>query len=269
MILFEKLNRKKHRLERHNMDKFSREFEISFRDVDITGHLTISTLVDFMQEIAREHAAELGLSYAALEDQYYWIVVRTKATLSVAPSIGEKIRLETYIAGLEKLFSVRRFDIYNEDNECLGYILAYYLLMNKENHRPVKLKNLTGKESYFQYQYEGEALPKLHEELEEIVGETQRKVYSSDIDTNHHMNNAHYIRWIMDMFSIAELEKKKVVSIQIQYVKEVLEGQEIVVVRSIEVDNAISVIGRNSEGMIHFISKVVVEMREESDEYSK
>lgn len=243
------------------MDKYNKEFAITFRDVDITGHLTISTLVDFMQETARNHATILGLAYSDLEDDYYWIVVRTKAKLSKAPSIGETIRIETYIAGLEKLFSVRRFDIYNEEGEKLGCIIAYYLLMKKENHRPVLLKKLDGKADLFQYSYEGEALEKLNEGIEDVVSTTKRFVYSSDIDTNHHMNNAHYIRWIMDMFSVAELENKRVVSIQIQYVKEVLEGNEVELIRGAEVDGEVHVVGRSLEGVVHFISKAEVTAR--------
>ncbi|MFI3172403.1 MAG: thioesterase [Eubacteriales bacterium] len=243
------------------MEKYSQNFGVSFRDVDITGQLTINTLVDFMQEIARQHALKLGVDYSSYEDDYYWIVVRTKAKLDTAPKIGDNIRIETYIAGTERLFSVRRFDIYDEENQLLGYIIAYYLLMNKRNHRPVKLKSLEGNASMFQQPYEGEPLKKPEEELEETLNVTKRLVYSSDIDTNYHMNNAHYIRWIMDMFSTTELEKKRIVSIQIQYVKEVLEGNEIEVIRGQEAEGNVTIVGKGKDGTTHFISSVLVEAR--------
>lgn len=238
------------------MNKYNHDFEISFRDADISGELTMHALVDFMQETARNHAQELGVDYSDEADDYYWIVVRTKVQFDVHPKIGEKIRIESFIEGVEKLFSVRRFNIYGENDMPIGYIIAYYLLMNRENNRPVKLRSLEGQENLYANVYEGEKLQKLKENLENVTKVVKRQVHSSDIDTNHHMNNAHYIRWIVDMFNVQELSLIRIQSIQIQYIKEVLEGEDVILERGMDGDKNEYVVGRSKEGSIHFISLV-------------
>lgn len=241
------------------MSKYNQEFQIYFRDVDIRGRLSFAALVDFMQETARNHALRLGINYSGPNDQYYWIVVRTKMQWNKIPRLGECIRIETYIEGLDKLYSVRRFNIYDEEGMVLGYILAYYLLMNKEDGRPVKLKLLEGKESVFCNAYQGEVLRKLKNEQISEDRVITRKAYSSDIDTNNHMNNAHYIRWIVDMFTTAELSHYHITSLQIQYVKEVRENQEIHITRGRTSAGELFVIGKNDKEEINFISNAKIE----------
>ena len=67
------------------MDKYSKIFEITFRDVDVNCKLRMSALVTFMQEIANEHAKELGLDFLDEERLYYWVIVRAKMRLNQYP----------------------------------------------------------------------------------------------------------------------------------------------------------------------------------------
>lgn len=241
------------------MERYNHEFTIIFRDVDMLGNLTIHALIDFMQETSRNHAEILGINYSALVDDYYWIILRTKVQLNIVPQIGQKIRIETFIEGLERLYSVRRFNIYDEDDQCLGYIIGYYLLMEQEHHMPVRLKSLEGKEHIFMGKYEGEKVKKLQDKMIEVVRSTERMPYSCDIDANTHMNNAYYVRWVIDTFTVEELWNKRISSMQIQYVNEVREGQEIQVVRGRDSEQQTCVVGRDKEGKVHFIAQVVLE----------
>ncbi len=239
-----------------DVKKYNHYFDITFRDVDIAEKLTMNALVDFMQEVARNHAEILEVNYSAIEDEYYWIIMRTKMQLDVAPKVGERIRIETYIEGLDRLYSVRRFNIYNDKDEFIGYILGYYLLMSKETHRPVRLKLLEGKKELFSNVYENEKVLKLKNTIETNIRTTKRCVYSSDIDSNSHMNNAHYIRWIIDTFATKELKDNRITTLQIQYVKEILEGEETEVSRGLDSDGNMCVVGKSLDGEIHFISQI-------------
>lgn len=238
------------------MECYNNEVTVTYRDVDITEQLTMNALVDYMQETARCHAEILEVNYSAVRDDYYWIILRTKFQLDEPPRVGDKIRIETYIAGVERLYSVRCFNIYNEENQQVGHIIGYYMLMSKETHKPVKLQKIEGKEHIFGNKYEGEQVRKFGVELETVMGSTRRKAYSSDIDTNNHMNNAHYIRWIVDMFTTQELKEERISSIQIQYVREIHEGEEVEILKGVNAEGEICVVCRNDEGAVHFIGKV-------------
>ena len=52
----------------------------------------------------------------------------------------------------------------------------------------------------------------------------QRTVRYSDIDLNGHLNNTKYIEYILDMKNSSFYKKKEIVSILINYEKELMDG---------------------------------------------
>ncbi|MFI3176595.1 MAG: thioesterase [Eubacteriales bacterium] len=238
------------------MEKYNREFTVAFRDVDSKDRMTYHAIVDCMQEIARNHASELGLAYEMDVHGYYWIVLRTKIQIHTFPMLGETIRMETYIEGLDKMYSARRFRIYNSEGEELGNILAYYLLMNQATQLPVRLRSLPEKEHLFANQMVSGNLRKLSLQWDCVEKTMIREAYSGDIDSNHHMNNAYYIRWITDMFSQKELDDVVITSIQIEYKKEITEGNAVTLVRGKDAKGNEMVMGTIGNDTICFAAVV-------------
>ncbi len=212
------------------MDVYSKEFVVDFKDVDKTEHLKMNALLDLMQETAREHSMLIKTDCIDQQELYHWVIVRAKLHLDVVPKLNDKIRMDTFEAGIENLFFIRRFEIYNE--QCIGYIIGYYLLLNNINNRPVKLANAINIFNRPYEKYNGERLGKLVQDSDNIIREEHRKVYSSEIDINGHMNNVHYIRWSMDMYSTQELTDKPIRDIQIQYIKELKEDDTVHIIRT-------------------------------------
>ncbi len=231
--------------------KFKKEFTVAFRDVDKHGNIKTSSIVDFMQETARGHATVLEIDYEEEDSAYYWIILRTKVNLFETPHLGDEIYYETHYSGLDKLFAVREFHVFNKENKEIGNITGYYLLMDHGKSRPVRIKE-NEKISIADNDYEGEKVGKLLPSTSECVKTITRSVYSSDIDGNGHMNNANYVGWCFDMYERNELDAREVESFQIQYVKEMLEGQEIEVCRYM--DNCI--VGKMDE-TIHFVAQII------------
>jgi acyl-ACP thioesterase len=197
------------------MNRYNKHFTIDFKDVDFRYDLKMSALVDYMQETSNTHAKELGVDFSVEDLPYYWIVARAKMELYTYPKYRQSIRIETYPAGISRLFAVRKFTIYDENDKIIGKITGYYVLMD-ESHRPVRLKNLQGNLALLERPYEGQELEKLKVEGK-VQKEDIRKVRSSEIDVNGHMNNAHYVRWATDMFSCKEQELMQIDSIETNY----------------------------------------------------
>lgn len=239
------------------MDKFSKTFMITYREVDSRDIMKLNTVVDFMQDMARIHATKLGLAYATEDSPYYWIITRMQVVLDEYPHLYDEIRMETYIEGLDGLFSVRRFNIYNKSDILIGHIQGYYLLIEKSTRYPVRIKSIDGDLTTYNYTYQGDKLGKLRPNIAEVKQNLTRRVYSGEIDTNNHMNNAHYVRWSLDMYSTAELLAKPIKAIHVQFMKEMLEGDEINLELGVDSIGCSYVIGRNKDSNeIHYISKI-------------
>lgn len=239
------------------IEKYTKEFKISFRDVDLSMKLRMSSLVDYMQEIAGEHAYQLGLNFFGQEQEVYWIVSRAKMHLDEYPNWEEMITIKTYPAGIDKLFAVRRFDIYNEAGKEIGYIIGNYILLDTQTNRPVRPTSLKGSIEKLCYPYEGECLDKLKgPNLIEI--EDSRKARYSEVDINGHMNNAHYVRWTIDMMSSDELSKRQVQSIQTNYTTSIMEGNTVKIVRGLDEEGNTIVQGMSvDEKVVYWTSKMI------------
>lgn len=241
------------------MDTFSKEFLITYREVDCKNQMKLNTVVDFMQDMSRLHATKLGIAYATDDSPYYWVIMRTKVVLEDYPKLDDVIRMETFIEGQDALLSVRRFNIYNSNNKQIGYIQGYYLLMDKKLHTPVRMKNADSALAIHNYPYQGVKLHKLVPHITEVKRSFKRRVYSGEIDSNNHMNNAHYVRWALDMFTTKELLENPVREIEVQFMKEMLEGTEVTMELGVDTYGDTYVTGLNeNNNLIHYRCKVTL-----------
>lgn len=240
------------------VSKYSKNFKINFRDTDFNYNLRMNALVDLMQEVSGEHALALGIDFTTDEDQKaYWIVSRAKMHLDTYPKWQDHIRIETYPVGLEGLFAVRRFDLFDAKDQQIGYIIGYYILMDFKTHRPLRVKNIPEVSELLSWAYEGETLPKLKTPVT-VIKEDTRKVRSGEIDINRHMNNAHYVRWATDMLDCSEYEERMIESIQTNYTTSLVEGDIAKVVRGLDGEGHTIVQGTSPDGSVsYWTSKIV------------
>ncbi|MFI3228126.1 MAG: thioesterase [Clostridia bacterium] len=240
------------------MSEFNKVFEITYRDVDSHDNMKLNILVDFMQDMARLHATELEVDFAHASAPYFWIVTKTSVILQKYPKLYDKITIKTSIQGLDSLYSVRRFDILDAKDQPIGEIIAYYILMDKSTHRPVRMKNADHKLSVYNFAYQGRKLKKLTLSNETALKSVTRRVFSSEIDSNKHMNNAHYLKWALDMFTTDELIERPVREIYIQYMHEMLEGDQIEMSLCKNEQDEFFAVGKNiSSDNENFICKLV------------
>lgn len=238
--------------------KYSKVFHVAFRDVNAHGHLRMNALVDYMQQIANEHARQLDFDFSGADNEngVIWVVSRAKMHIEKLLHEGDTLHIETYPAGIDKLFAVRRFDLFDASHTRIGYIIGDYILLDCKTYRPIRLKHLPGRLSALEWPYEGETLPKL-KKIVTIEKEDRRKVRTSEIDLNQHMNNAHYIRFTVDLFSSETLAKTPIKSIQTNYIKSLTEGDEVKIIRGKDEDGNTLVQGMSlDESLVYWTSKI-------------
>ncbi len=65
----------------------------------------------------------------------------------------------------------------------------------------------------------------------------KQKVYSQDIDYSRHVNNAIYVRYVMNTLSCDFLSKNKITDFEIHYINETREGQILKIYKKEENNN--------------------------------
>lgn len=235
--------------------KLREEHIVEFEDIDFTEKLAMHGVVHYMQKVAANHAIRLGVNYYKSVEgpKYYWVIGRVKFIMNRYPSWQEKVAIETYPGGYDKLFAMRLFDLYDENEEKIGHIIGNYVLMDEETGRPVKIRGANAPLDVLDFLYEGEKLDKILLP-EEIMKEDTRKARYSEIDVNQHMNNAYYVKWVVDMLSLDTFYDKEIESLQINYNTSVTYNTKVKVKMGYNEKNELVVFGTDPENTINYFS---------------
>ena len=238
--------------------------KIEFEDIDFTEKLAMHGIVHYMQQIAANHAIKLGVSYYKNTEapKYYWVISRVKFEMYKYPSWQDTLAIETYPGGHDKLFAVRLFDLFDEAGEKIGHIIGHYILMDTETQRPVKIKGIEGPMKVLDFTYTGEKLDKLVLP-KEIIKEEIRKARYTEIDVNKHMNNAHYVKWVVDMIELETFYHEEIASIQLNYNTSVTYNTKVKVRMGMNERQECIVYGTSlDESINYFTAKILMRKRQ-------
>ena len=121
--------------------KFQKEYTVSSYELNPLGQARLTTMANYFQEVAYHHANELGFGVEDMKNRNtMWLLSRMRIQMTSYPVWGEKILVETWPSGVEKLFAVRDFRVVNSRGEVIGAASTYWLIVDVESHRPLRPK---------------------------------------------------------------------------------------------------------------------------------
>lgn len=202
-------------------------------DADLHNQLKISSIFNYMQDIASFHADELGVGYKALqENQIFWVLSWAKVEIKSLPSYGETIKIKTWAKGKERLFYMRDFIFYNDRDEEIIKGTSAWLLLDSKTKRMTDLVKVGLDLPSFPDEHAIDEFPGKFNFLLEEGRDYKRKIFYSDIDINRHVNNSRYLEFILDCYDESEHEKNKIKAVTIAYKGETHFMDELTINRS-------------------------------------
>lgn len=200
------------------IERYFKTLPIQFSETNFKLKLKLFSLVNKMQETSSLHAETLGMGYEALAAyDLGWIISRYKITMKRYPSWEENITLETWPSDIDRLFAMRRFRIYDENKVHIGDIHSAYILINTKTNRIQRISALPTPLPIIEDEDQTHVLDKL-EIPDKIVDSNKRQVHYTDIDLNMHMNNACYVQWVEDSFSLEQHENMEIKELQVNFI---------------------------------------------------
>jgi acyl-ACP thioesterase len=198
-------------------------------DVGNAGVLKPQVIFQFFQEAAGSHATHLGVGYEALRTLgLFWVLSRVKAEIAALPAWGDEVTVTTWPKGTDKLFALRDFRMSDHEGNTMVRGTSCWLLVDIEKMRPRRIDSI---HRSFPVNDKEHAL---HESLDKIPvpaglgARYERRVMTSDLDVNNHVNNTEYVRWITDCLEIGEGGASLLRSLQINYLEEAKVGETMV-----------------------------------------
>lgn len=210
---------------------YKKQYTIQVSDIDFKQQLKLSSLFVFCQDMATEHAIKLGVGRNVIQEKYgvIWVLIRAKVNITRYPKLKENISIETWPEQPNKIEFNRNFIVYDSENNIIARAVTTWVVIDFNSR---KLKRSSTIEANFPQSNREMAL---NSELGKIKSNDMLKfsykktVGYSDIDINEHLNNAKYVDYIMDSFSIENHKKYFVKSIEVNYIHEALPGETIVI----------------------------------------
>ncbi len=208
---------------------YKKRYIVQPSETDFRRQLKLSSLFSYLQDMATEHAYNIGVGRDVLQKKYgiIWVLNRVKGEVIRYPMFKEEITIETWPEPPEKVQFNRNFLVYDKDGNIIVRAFSQWVVIDFITR---KLRRSSIIEEEF---------PKV--DRERAIDCTQGKIKPSgklnlsykktvgysDIDINEHLNNAKYIDYIMDCFSLENHKKYSVKSIDIDYMHEALPGETI------------------------------------------
>ncbi len=230
---------------------------IQAHEVDFTNRLKIDSLFILLQDTAASHADILNLGYKSLiEYNFAWVLSWAKVEIENPPNFGDEIRIKTWPKKKYKLYSLRDFYIYNNEQIVCKATTAW-LPINMKSKRIIDTSDLPAPINYQENESAINELPNKITEQNDSEFIFNKKMRYTDIDLNQHVNNIKYIELVMDSFSKEQYEKSRLKSIAINFVSECKYDDEVEIYRSKVASSESSII----EGVNKENSKVVFQAR--------
>ncbi|MEX0988272.1 MAG: acyl-ACP thioesterase domain-containing protein [Bacteroidales bacterium] len=221
-------------------------YSVNSYEVDPLGAARLTTIANFLQETAYKHAHSLNLGYTHLnENNRAWILSRMRIRIFQYPAWDDQVIVETWPRGVDKLFALRDFRIYDTNNLVLAEATTCWLMVDSSNHRPLRIphdiiKIQTRSDSVFSEIPGKISLPEtIH------IYET-RMVRYSDLDVVGHVNNVKFIEWCTDLAGPEKFLENTVTDFSINFIGEALPGDQVEISSSEMADNIICISGKNS-----------------------
>ena len=201
------------------------ESRIRYSEIDHTGQLRLSNLVNYFQDCSTFQSEDLGYSLKWLREQKRaWILQSWQIKVERYPRLGEKIKTETWSNGFDLFYGTRNFRMKDEEDKVIAYANSIWIYIDTESGRPVRIQE-SDVEKYGQEP--ALEMEKVSRKIR-ITGNVEKQegfyVRRDQIDTNEHVNNSCYIQ----MAAEAAPECEHAGGIRVEYKRSAVLGDYVI-----------------------------------------
>lgn len=178
---------------------YSFESRVRYSECDATGRLSLGAMMNYLQDASTFQCEDSPDGMADLmHRQLGWILAVWQIEIDELPRFGEKIVVSTWCYDMKGLRARRNFTISDGSGKVVVRANSQWHLFDLAAHRVIRVP-----EDQFFYLEDTPALP-MGELPRRVSAEGPEKQASPTVvtehllDSNHHVNNAQYVRLAVD-----------------------------------------------------------------------
>ena len=186
------------------MERGRYSFKVRSYECGPDGRATLPTICNLLQEAASLHAATLGFGkgdFAAAGENISWVLTRMVVKMNRYPVWEDELTVETFPRGGRKIVAWRDFEVKDAKGGTLGVASSEWMIIDLATRKihavPEKVfaandpKNapVLGLEPFAKFRFPADT---------EVRQPEIFTAMKSQIDLNGHVNNVHYINWMLE-----------------------------------------------------------------------
>lgn len=229
--------------------QYSKKFFIGYGDVDSQNHCKLSKIIELLQNAATMHSKVLGYGTKGMMDlKQAWLMLGWHVKILKYPVADMDVEITTWCRTMKGVEAKRGYEVLDENGETLIIADSSWALFDLVSQKLIRVPQdmVEAYNSIDRDPFDGIKSEKLHDN-DINQAEFKVKVGKRDIDTNHHMNNAKYMEYAMEVLP----EDRVITEFENAYKKQIPYGEEITVSYG---DDMCRI--KNEKGEVCFILKI-------------
>ena len=212
---------------------FQKQRTITSAYIDVSGKMGIAQTVLMVQDNFTENFGSIKMdNFCVNEKGGYWAIYKAKFKFFKRPFWRDKVITTSFPADSAPIRTYENTAITTVEGEPIILAVQEACCLDMERHRPMKLEAVDfpaegSPEPFMDNKFT--KFPVTPEEYEEVY---RQKVLPQHIDMSHHMNNIEYVKLSLNVFSASDLELCIPSMLEVHFLGETREGQEVTIFRA-------------------------------------
>ena len=207
--------------------KYEKTFKVRVNEVNFKGELKLSSMLNYFQDVAIEHASDLGFPISMLiQKNLTWVVSRYHLQIDRAPLWGETLHVTTWPSDTRGRFAIRDFEIRDKKNLPAVAATASFMLLDFVQKKTVPIEENLPAYPVVPARAVADSFESLPG-LERVDLQRPFHVRMHDLDLNHHVNNTYYVEWAIESLPMDIIQNCRVTRIEVAYRGQAVYGDEI------------------------------------------
>lgn len=172
---------------------------IRYSETDSEGRLTMTALINYLQDCSIFHSEDVGLGLKYLSEEHLvWVLNAWQIVVERYPVLGENVQVGTQPYDMKGFIGYRNFAVWDETGNFVAKANSVWSLLDTRTGRPAAISEEMvrgyglGEKLDMEYAPRKIAVPEGGCRMEPLV------VKKHHLDTNHHVNNQQFIDMSMN-----------------------------------------------------------------------
>lgn len=230
-------------------------FFVGLEDIDFNNNLKIKSLLGFLEDIGGIHSNLVGYGLLDIpKKKRSWILINWKVKILKRPRYAENLKIKTWAYGMEKLYALRDFEVFNEAGELVIIATSKWVCLDTEKQSIIKIEDKLREAYTIENKRVFEDDIEKLKEPENYIKETSVQITRDMIDVNRHVHNINYMDFATHILPYEVMQQAT--NIEVMYKKEIKETDKIKCKYTVENNSHYVVIKSEDDKVLHAIIKL-------------